>query len=296
MVLEGGIVNLHVKAVQMFDKRGKLKGSLWEPILVRELSGDVEKDQKENYCELFEDKSLKCWGFKWMIDKFSYCSWDMLDSSNPCQDIQIEVHDRSSVLPRESEQLMASCASMGEDSLTGASRIQDEASLDFRSETLESFFNIHPRKIQGQEHEEVELRTMAEGGWLMHLSFGLKFGNASTTVAAIELTKLLLVEPKDLATMYKDSEAFNTGSAGSTSEHIVKVQRYEPQILFRMEILQSEVRASNAKSTKLRVFWSPKHQPKAMKPKSNPLRKLAKRKEQRRASFDVVLDTPMTGN
>ncbi|KAJ6677244.1 hypothetical protein OIU85_010419 [Salix viminalis] len=46
----------------------------------------------------------------------------------------------------------------------------------------------------------------------------------------------------------------------------------------------------------LQSVWSPKQQPKAMKPKSDPLRKLAKRKEQRRASFDVVLDTPMTGN
>jgi hypothetical protein len=45
----------------------------------------------------------------------------------------------------------------------------------------------------------------------------------------------------------------------------------------------------------LQRVWAPK-QPTAMKMKSDPLRKLAKRKERRRVNYDVVLDTPMTGN
>ncbi|KAJ6411092.1 hypothetical protein OIU84_007780 [Salix udensis] len=52
----------------------------------------------------------------------------------------------------------------------------------------------------------------------------------------------------------------------------------------------------NDSASAVQSVWSPKQQPKAMKPNSDPLRKLAKRKEQRRARFDVVLDTPMTGN
>ena len=45
----------------------------------------------------------------------------------------------------------------------------------------------------------------------------------------------------------------------------------------------------------LQRVWAPK-QPTSMKMKSDPLRKLAKRKERRRVNYDVVLDTPMTGN
>ncbi|CAK7324071.1 unnamed protein product [Dovyalis caffra] len=404
-------------------------------------------------------KFLKCWMKQ--IKKSSYCSWAMPDSSDPCQHITKEVHDRLNALPPESEQPVASCASMGEDSMTGASRIQDEVALDFCSETLESFFSDLPHKIQqGLESEVVDLGTLAERlvnasiYWLYqkcekemtseNQTTDIKSGNASATVVAIELTKLLLKEPKDLAAIYKNNEASNLSPTETTSENIVR--EYELQILFRMEILQSEVGASIGETTKHRfvkhicllletiqchlkggffgdwsldayvgkiiksrysqslggvvhkiyekmdllVFseedelpncvlnsednsqpqreetereqmdddnnrikntvsaadeslrqvetecqspqgmnqeeharklveaqarrqrarrfasftswvpdlqrvWAPK-QPKAVKPKSDPLRKLAKRNEQRRTSYDVVLDTPMTGN
>lgn len=210
-------------------------------------------------------KFLKCWMKQ--IKKSSYCSWAMPDSSNPCQDIPKEVHDRLNALPQESEQPVTSCASIGEDSLTGASRIQDEAALDFHSGTLESFFSDLPHKIQqGLESEEVDLGTLAERlvnasiYWLYqkcekettseNQTTGIKSGSATASVVAIELAKLLLREPKDLAAMYKDSDASNPSFAEATSENIARV--YELQILFRMEILQSEVGASIGESTKHR--------------------------------------------
>ncbi|KAJ6359312.1 hypothetical protein OIU76_000944 [Salix suchowensis] len=360
----------------------------------------------------------------------------MPDSFNPSQDIPKEVHDRLNVLSQESEQPVASCASIGEDSLTGASRIQDEAALDFHSETLESFFSDLPHKIQqGLESEEVDLGTLAERlvnasiYWLYqkcekemtleNQTTDIKSSSATASLVAIELAKLLLREPKDLAAIYKDSDASNPSYAEATSENMARV--YELQILFRMEILQSEVGASIGESMKhrfvknicllletiqchlkggffgdwsldayvgkiiknrycqslggvvhkiyektdlllfseedelphsflnsedtedeslrhvenefqspqgmnqeeeharklieaqarrqrarrfasftswvpdLQRVWAPK-QPTAMKMKSDPLRKLAKRKERRRVNYDVVLDTPMTGN
>ncbi|KAJ6672783.1 hypothetical protein OIU85_014062 [Salix viminalis] len=375
-------------------------------------------------------KFLKCWMKQ--IKKSSYCSWAMPDSFNPSQDIPKEVHDRLNVLSQESEQPVASCASVGEDSLTGASRIQDEAALDFHSETLESFFSDLPHKIQqGLESEEVDLGALAERlvnasiYWLYqkcekettleNQTTDIKSGSATASLVAIELAKLLLREPKDLAAIYKDSDASNPSYAEATSENIARV--YELQILFRMEILQSEIGASIGESMKhrfvknicllletiqchlkggffgdwsldayvgkiiknrycqslggvvhkiyekadlllfseedelphsflnsedsnqtrredierdkmddnnrindsvsaedeslrhvenefqtpsswvpdLQRVWAPK-QPTAMKMKSDPLRKLAKRKERRRVNYDVVLDTPMTGN
>ncbi|KAJ6418737.1 hypothetical protein OIU84_002002 [Salix udensis] len=210
-------------------------------------------------------KFLKCWMKQ--IKKSSYCSWAMPDSFNPSQDIPKEVHDRLNVLSQESEQPVASCASIGEDSLTGASRIQDEAALDFHSETLESFFSDLPHKIQqGLESEEVDLGTLAERlvnasiYWLYqkcekettleNQTTDIKSGSATASLVAIELAKLLLREPKDLAAIYKDSDASNPSYAEATSENIARV--YELQILFRMEILQSEVGASIGESMKHR--------------------------------------------
>lgn len=45
----------------------------------------------------------------------------------------------------------------------------------------------------------------------------------------------------------------------------------------------------------LQRVWAPK-QPKLIKQKSDPLRKLSKRKERRRVSYDMVCETPMTAN
>ncbi|KAK4850767.1 hypothetical protein QYF36_009660 [Acer negundo] len=67
------------------------------------------------------------------------------------------------------------------------------------------------------------------------------------STVAVELTKLLLTEPKELIDMPKSNDPSTQASGPMpteiASENIARL-RYELQILFRMEILQSEVGAS----------------------------------------------------
>ncbi|KDP20152.1 hypothetical protein JCGZ_00035 [Jatropha curcas] len=214
-------------------------------------------------------KFLKCW-MKQMKKSSTY-SLTMPDRSKLHQDIPKEMDNRFTKLSQESEQPIASCSSVGEDSLTGASRIQDEVALGFSSGTLESFFNDIPHKIQqGLESEEIDLGSLANRlvsssiYWLYKkyeketLSeseiHAVKSDDPSTSIIAAELTKLLLRDPKDLAAIYKGTDpsfrASNLSAATATSENIVRDLRYELQILFRMEILQSEVGPSFGESTK----------------------------------------------
>lgn len=83
MVLEdfgGGVAKLHVKAVQMHGKGVKFEGPLSDPILVRELSRDVAKDQKENCSEFFEDNVLQMLGIEMgeFVSRNSTPIWQIL--------------------------------------------------------------------------------------------------------------------------------------------------------------------------------------------------------------------------
>ncbi|KAJ4850560.1 hypothetical protein Tsubulata_050119 [Turnera subulata] len=215
-----------------------------------------------------ELKFLKCWMKQ--IVKSRQCRLTMPDKSKQHKEIREEVDNRLTGLPQENEQEVASSAS-GEDSLAvPASRIQDEDAVAHPSETLESFFSDLPKRIQqGLESEEVELGSFAERlvkssiYWLhqkyekvMLSESQSPVGNHEDTSAevAAELTKLLLREPKDLASLYRDTNSsFQTSdptASQATPENIVRLSRYELQILFRMEILQSEVGGSIGMSTK----------------------------------------------
>ncbi|XVF53476.1 hypothetical protein PTKIN_Ptkin05aG0102200 [Pterospermum kingtungense] len=246
--------------------------------------------------------------------KCSSSSLKILESAKPDQDATEEVNHRPIELPQDSEQLASYSASAVE----GFSRILDDDGTDFHSGTLENFFNSLPNKIkQGLESGEVELGAFAERlvsssiYWLYqkHQMEGIsesqtsevKANDACASKAAVELTKLLLREPRDLAAMRKrrnpTSQASDSMSTGSASVSVVREYpsyfpaysydavfpyftlsnnfsfvystlgygfflcsskvnnglkapqisliriRYELQILFRMEILQSEVGA-----------------------------------------------------
>ncbi|EOY23409.1 LIM domain-containing protein A, putative isoform 1 [Theobroma cacao] len=201
-------------------------------------------------------KFLKCWMKQ--IKKCSSCSLKIPESANPDQDATEEMNHRPIELPQDSEQPASYSASAGE----GSSRILDEAGNEFCSETLENFFNSLPNKIkQGLESGEVELGAFAERlvsssiYWLYQKhemednsesqTSVVKANDACASKAAVELTELLLREPKDIAAMHKRrdpfSQASDSRSTGSAFLNIVR--EYELQILFRMEILQSEVGA-----------------------------------------------------
>ncbi|XP_038685357.1 uncharacterized protein LOC119985207 isoform X2 [Tripterygium wilfordii] len=210
-------------------------------------------------------KFLKCWIKQ--VRKSSHYDLTMPDRFKPNEDIPKAVNDRLTELPEESEQPFPSSASVGEDASAGASRIQDEVALDFRSDTAESFFsNLHNKIEQGLESGWVDLRSMAKRlvnssiYWLYQKrevktsleSPAQKSDAVCDNVVSVELAKVLLRDPKDLIAKHKNDDASHQASearaSGFSKEYIIR--EYESQILFRMEILQSEIGATIMESTK----------------------------------------------
>ncbi|GLU24362.1 hypothetical protein SLE2022_403030 [Rubroshorea leprosula] len=72
----------------------------------------------------------------------------------------------------------------------------------------------------------------------------VKSNDACASKVAVELAELLLKEPKDLAAMHRKRslsyQASVLGSGGSASISLISI-RHELEILFCLEILQSEV-------------------------------------------------------
>ncbi|KAK1578356.1 hypothetical protein Q3G72_029662 [Acer saccharum] len=106
-------------------------------------------------------KFLKCWMKQ--IKKSRSCSLTVADKSETNMEVTKEIENRVADLTQESERPIPSSISIGEESLTGASRIQDDVAFDMCSGTLESFFGDLNKKIQqGLESEGVDLGTLAE--------------------------------------------------------------------------------------------------------------------------------------
>jgi hypothetical protein len=185
-------------------------------------------------------KFLKCWMKQ--IKKSSCCSLILQETSKPCQDIQEEMEDRLTKFHQGSEQPVSSSASAGEKFLTEASRIQDEAALDFQSETSEAFFSNLSNKIQqGLESEGVDLGALAERlvnssiYWLYQKcetkspsesqTLEVKSDDACGSIVP-ELTKLLLREPKELVAKHKNNvpafQASDPGCTGFASKDIFR--------------------------------------------------------------------------
>ncbi|KAM6586699.1 hypothetical protein CsatA_009304 [Cannabis sativa] len=204
---------------------------------------------------------LKCW-MKQI--KKSNCSSPVIEEkSNPSQEVQIGINDRLTELHQESQQPILS-ASAGETSINESSRIQDESAAEIQPETSESFLSTLLNKIQqGLESEAVDLGALAQRlvnssiNWLKKkceaeaASEGqLPVISSQDTTGSFhntELLKLLLKDPKDLISKCRSNDP-PIQSSEASSEKIIR--EYELQILFRMEILQSEVRESIGESLK----------------------------------------------
>ncbi|KAJ7969848.1 LIM domain-containing protein A, putative isoform 1 [Quillaja saponaria] len=212
-------------------------------------------------------KFLKCW-MKQI--KKSVCSGlALLQRSKLNDDVLKDSSNRLTDSHQECEQPIPSFASVGENSLPEASRIQDEADLDFRSETSEAFFSNLSSKIhQGLEFDVVDLRALAErlvnssvywlsqkydrGGTFEGQTPSIKSNDSYDNKVTVELIKLLLRDPKDLAAKHKSNNSLPASDAGSKFCAENSVREYELQILFRMEILQSEIGVTIGESTKLK--------------------------------------------
>ncbi|OIW12543.1 hypothetical protein TanjilG_04707 [Lupinus angustifolius] len=202
-------------------------------------------------------KFLKCWMKQ--VKKSGCYDPTLSEKPKPYQIIAEDINDKLAELPQNGEQPITPSSSVGVN--TEASRIQDEAVLDFRLETSEAFFSNLPNKIhQGIESEDIDLVALAARlvsssiYWLCqkvdketvsesHSSS--KGHNSRGSIVVSELTKLLLREPKELAAKHKGrnslSQTSDTGAATQVTEHV---------ILFRMEILQSEVGSGVGDSSK----------------------------------------------
>ncbi|KAM1613568.1 hypothetical protein PS2_002053 [Malus domestica] len=211
---------------------------------------------------------LKCWMKQ--IKKSSDRGLIVEKESQADQLNRKGMDNRLDNLHHESEQPISSSPSIGENSLTVASGIQDEAALECRSETSEAFFSSLSNKIQqGLEYEAVDLGALAyrlvnssiywlnkkwETETLSESQTSLVKSGATDDLVASEVLKLLLRDPKDITARQKSSDpsvkASDSQSEGLTSGKLVRDTRYELQIFFRMEILQSEVGASIAESMK----------------------------------------------
>ncbi|KAF4351352.1 hypothetical protein F8388_022727 [Cannabis sativa] len=182
---------------------------------------------------------LKCW-MKQI--KKSNCSSPVIEEkSNPSQEVQIGINDRLTELHQESQQPILS-ASAGETSINESSRIQDESAAEIQPETSESFLSTLLNKIQqGLESEAVDLGALAQR--LVNSSINWLKKKCEAEAAS----EGQLPDPKDLISKCRSNDP-PIQSSEASSEKIIR--EYELQILFRMEILQSEVRESIGESLK----------------------------------------------
>uniref|UniRef100_A0A2P2J169 Uncharacterized protein n=1 Tax=Rhizophora mucronata TaxID=61149 RepID=A0A2P2J169_RHIMU len=185
-------------------------------------------------------KFLKCWIKQ--VKKFSHSSLTKAEGSMSHQDTPKEADNRLIESIQESEQPIASCPSVGDDSLTGASGVQDEIAVNFQSETMEGFFSNLPHKIQqGLESEEVNLGSLAERlvnssiYWLCqkcapeNQSPSVEHKDDSARVIGVDLGKLFLREPKDLVAMYRNGNAsFQESSVIPSEDASEKMMREYP--------------------------------------------------------------------
>lgn len=263
----------------------------------------LETDLLDVYCATEVNKCKKLKFFKcWMKQmKKSGCSDPaLLEKLKPNPIVAELGGSKLNDLTQNDEPPMSSFASAEINSEPEALRIQEDAALDFRSETSETFFsNLADRIKWGIESKVVDMGALAERlvnsciYWLCQKvdketvsqsQSPLKDHNTCGGMIASELVKLLLREPKEIAAEHKSqnpfsqSQALDSGSATPIAEHVVREypsikfpliyvmqffivliscncsnfcstilvfslvnSRYELQILFRMEILQSEV-------------------------------------------------------
>lgn len=178
-------------------------------------------------------KFLKCWMKQ--MKKNGRSDLSALEKSKSNQTVPEEIKNRLTESLQDGEKPMPSSASAGENSMTQASRIQDDAVIDYRSETSEEFFGNLSNKIhQGIESEVVDLGTLAERlvnssiYWLYQkLDKEAVSGNhspskchdANSSLVVSELIKLLLKEPKELAAKHKSRIP---GPATLTTDYIVR--------------------------------------------------------------------------
>ncbi|XP_058751820.1 uncharacterized protein LOC131624911 [Vicia villosa] len=211
-------------------------------------------------------KFLKCWMKQ--VKKSSCCDLSLSENPKLNQKIAEGSDSKLNELPQNGEQPM-SLVVESDGINAGVAMKQDDAVLDCESETSQAFFsNLSSRIQQGIESDTIDLLALSERlvnssiYWLCmkvdretipQIDSHMSDNKACGSVIASELIKLLLKDPKEIAAKHKSRNPSSqlSDAAGPTTiitEHAVR--EYELQILFRMEILQSEIGCGIEDSTK----------------------------------------------
>ncbi|KAG5409378.1 hypothetical protein IGI04_005697 [Brassica rapa subsp. trilocularis] len=230
----------------------------WEEFC-RSVKGYGQIDLEDVYFSKFSNskkyKFLKCWIKQ--IRKPRGCSLSVASSCDAQKDVEADPVVRKHNSSEETEKAISLPGSEEEIALSGnrlSVRQENDTSV-IASESSEVFFASLPSKIKkGIESEDIDLAALAERlvkSCLLHSSQRLEkdYSCESGTLLSVteELTKMLLKEPKDLVAKFKKKHSSSTDSE-QKSEEASPTIRYELQILFRMEILRSEIGLGNEES------------------------------------------------
>ncbi|CAN7066495.1 unnamed protein product [Brassica rapa subsp. trilocularis] len=226
----------------------------WEEFC-RSVKGSDQIDIKDAYFSNFNKskkyKFLKCWMKQ--IRKPKGCSLSVASNCDAQEDVQTDPDDKNHNSSEGTEKTTSLPVSEEDIALSG-NRIsvrQENHTSVTPLESSDIFFASLPSKIkQGIESEEIDLAALAERlvkSCLLHSSQRLEKDcsceSGSHLLVTEELTKMLLKEPKDLVAMFKKKNSSSTASEQKSDEASPSsiIREYELQILFRMEILKSEI-------------------------------------------------------
>ncbi|KAK9672539.1 hypothetical protein RND81_12G106800 [Saponaria officinalis] len=201
-------------------------------------------------------KFLKCWMKQILKNSSSFrCKLNLLQTRENSE-------ERLRESQNESEQPVALPVGINEPP-------QREEGTSSLPEAEEAFFNNLSQRIQHGIESGVDLLAFAQRivhsciYWLSRklnrrtneeceASNETSNGSSCRGTLVGEVIKILLIEPKDVAGKHKEtalsSKAPDSNSSKDSSEN--KIREYELQILFRMEILQSELAARIRETTK----------------------------------------------
>ncbi|ESQ43215.1 hypothetical protein EUTSA_v10012590mg [Eutrema salsugineum] len=233
----------------------------WEEFC-RSVKGYGQIDLEDVYFSKFSKskkfKFLKCWMKQ--IKKRRGCSLSVAKNCNAHEHVEAEPIEKKLNSSEETEKTISLPVSEDEIALSGnriSVRQENDTSV-YASESSENFFASLPSKIkQGIESEEIDLAALAERlvkSCVLHSSQRLEkdYSCESGTLLLVtdELSKMLLKEPKDLVAKFKKKHSSSTASEQTSDEAAPSsiIREYELQILFRMEILRSEIGSGSEES------------------------------------------------
>ncbi|XP_031380872.1 uncharacterized protein LOC116195702 isoform X2 [Punica granatum] len=203
-------------------------------------------------------KFLKCWAKQ--VKSYTCSGTSITDGPKPQTKTPKEMGNAAGEAHQASEQPISAS-----DSLTAASRVQGEIAIDCGVENPEDVLRDIPNKIwKGLESKEVDLGILAQR--LVNSSIyclyqkpemrdtsegqfpSVNADDDCLNKVTSEVTGLLLREAKDLSEKNKSRDILSPAMDQDTLACVVR--EYELQILFRMEILRSEISAAIKDSVK----------------------------------------------